>query len=124
MANRSSDARATQNRQRRIGSAIAASSALIVALGVVVAAQLPVKPPEQLRTEALARRAGERLQSLQREAERLASEEKSLLGELRKLEIERQLKAEELRRINGDAASVGAELEATNRRMTALQEAE
>src|SRR5438067_9693651 len=87
-------------------------------------AQLPVKPPEQLRTEALARRANERLAALQREADRLASEERSLLGDLRKLEIERQLKAEELNRINGDVAKVGADLDDTNKRMTTLQAAE
>ena len=96
-------------------------SALLV---LAVTTQLPVKPPDQLRTEQLARRAGERLQALQREADRLASEERSLLGDLRRLEIERQLKAEELNKINGDAARVGAELDDTNKRMTVLQEAE
>jgi septal ring factor EnvC (AmiA/AmiB activator) len=97
-------------------------TALTLTLGLSL--QLPVKPPEQLRTEALARRANERLAALQREADRLASEERSLLGDLRKLEIERQLKAEELNRINADAAKVGAELDDTNKRMTVLQEAE
>ena len=99
-------------------------SVLLFALCAPAAAQLPVKPPEQVRTEALARRATERLQALQREADRLASEERSLLGDLRKLEIERQLKAEELKKINGDAARVGAELDATNQRMTVQQQAE
>ena len=74
---------------------------LVLGLCAPALAQLPVKPPEQVRTEALARRASERLQALQREAERLASEERSLLGDLRKLEIERQLNAEELNRVNG-----------------------
>ena len=96
----------------------------LAALTMPVAAQLPVKPPEQLRTEALARRASERLQALQREADRLASEERSLLGDLRKLEIQRQLKAEELNRINGDAAKVGADLVDTTNRMTLLLQAE
>jgi len=95
-----------------------------VAVALTLGLQLPVKPPEQVRTEALARRATERLQALQREADRLASEERSLLGDLRKLEIQRQLKAEELNRMNADAAKVGAELADTNARMTVLQEAE
>ena len=97
-------------------------TALALTLGIAL--QLPVKPPEQVRTEALARRASERLQALQREADRLASEERSLLGDLRKLEIERQLKAEELKKITADTAKVGAELDETNKRITVLEEAE
>jgi len=101
------------------------SSALLsLAVAGQITAQLPVKPPEQLRTEALARRANERLQALQREADRLASEERSLLGDLRKLEIERQMKAEELNRINAEAATVGTDIDETNRRMIEAQEAE
>ena len=45
----------------------------------------------------LARRAGDRLVALQRDADRLASEERTLLNDLRKLEIERQIKAEQLK---------------------------
>ncbi|HMD35881.1 MAG TPA: peptidoglycan DD-metalloendopeptidase family protein [Vicinamibacterales bacterium] len=100
------------------------SFVFVVSVTAQITAQLPVKPPEQVRTEALARRATERLQALQREADRLASEERSLLGDLRKLEIERQMKAEELNRINADAASVGVELGDTNKRMAEVQQAE
>src|SRR5215470_9711430 len=60
--------------------------------------------PERARTEALARRAAERLQSLQREADRLAADEKTLLGDLRKLDVDRQIRAEELKRVDADAA--------------------
>jgi murein hydrolase activator len=97
---------------------------LAIAVSGQVTAQLPVKPPEQVRTEALARRANERLQALQREADRLASEERSLLGDLRKLEIERQMKAEDLNRINAETTTIGAELDDTNRRMVTLEQAE
>jgi len=131
MESHCSDRRPAESAQSAHGKVFAGSSAccaLIVALGVAVTAQitaqLPVKPPEQLRTEVLARRANERLQTLQREADRLASEERSLLGDLRRLEIERQMKAEELNRINADASKVGAELDDTNTRMTEVQEAE
>ena len=54
----------------------------------------------------MARRAAERLQALQREADRLASDERTLLGDLRKLEVERQIKAEELKRVDADALRV------------------
>jgi septal ring factor EnvC (AmiA/AmiB activator) len=87
-------------------------------LAVTISGQ---QTPDRARTEALARRATERLQALQREADRLASEERTLLGELRKLEIERQLRAEELKTLDADAAKVEAELAATDQRVQALQ---
>src|SRR5206468_2920511 len=74
--------------------------------------------------EALARRATERLQALQREADRLALEERTLLGDLRKLEIERQLRAEQLKQVDADAARVQAELDATAARIESLAAAE
>jgi septal ring factor EnvC (AmiA/AmiB activator) len=83
-----------------------------------------LQPPERARTEALARRATERLRALQREADRLASDERTLLGDLRKLEIERQLRAEQLKQVDADAARVQAELDATAARMESLDAAE
>src|SRR5262245_52103534 len=87
---------------------------------VLAGATLLAQPPsDRARTEALARRAGERILALQREAERLASQESSLLNDLRKLEVERQIKSEELKRLDADAARVTAELTETNARMEA-----
>src|SRR5580704_4883066 len=74
------------------------------------------------RTEALARRAGDRLQSLQREAERLATDERTLLGDLRKLEVAREIKAEELRQVTDKAAAATQELADVNDRVARLQE--
>jgi septal ring factor EnvC (AmiA/AmiB activator) len=84
----------------------------------VAAAQLL---PERARTEALARRATERLQALQREADRLTSDERTLLGDLRKLEIERQLKSAELKQVDDDAAKLQMRLDESSTRMEALQ---
>jgi septal ring factor EnvC (AmiA/AmiB activator) len=92
----------------------------LIGVAPVVVAQVP----DRARTEALARRATERLQSLQREADRLASEERTLLGDLRKLEIERQLRAEQLKQVDADAVKIQAELDATAARMASLDEAE
>ena len=64
------------------------------------------------------------MQALQREAERLAAEERTLLGDVRKLEIQRQLKAEEIKGIDSDVAAVRAELDATTERVNALESAE
>jgi septal ring factor EnvC (AmiA/AmiB activator) len=78
--------------------------------------------PDRSRTEALARRAAERLQALQREADRLASEERTLLGDLRKLDLDRQIRGEELKRVAADAAKIQAELDDTTLRINGLQE--
>src|SRR3954453_14040000 len=100
--------------QRIVFSAIFAISAVF---SVVAGAQAPA---ERARTEALARRAADRLQALQREADRLASDERTVLGDLRKFELERQIKAEELKRVDADAAKLQAEFDATTARMEAL----
>jgi len=81
---------------------------------------LMAQPADRARTEALAKRAAERMQALQREAERLASQETSLLTELRRLEIDRQLKAEQLKMATADLAKTQAELDATTARMASL----
>jgi septal ring factor EnvC (AmiA/AmiB activator) len=78
--------------------------------------------PDRARTEALARRAADRLQALQREADRLAADERTLLGDLRKLEVDRQIRAEEVKRVAADATRVQAELDDTTGRMNRLQE--
>src|SRR5262245_17870511 len=98
------------------------SASFAVLLGA--ATLMAQRPSDRARTEALARRAGERLQALQREAERLASEESSLLNDLRKLEVDRQIKSEEVKRLDADAANVRAELAAANARMESLEQTE
>src|ERR1700724_572427 len=107
--------RSARRTQRMVFSAFFAFSA--VSSSVVGTAQTS----DRARTEALARRATARLQALQREADRLASEERTLIGDVRKLEIERQLKAEELKRVDADAKKVQADLAATAARTAALE---
>ena len=104
-----------ESRSFKIVSAFFAISAL---------ASVGAQQNDRARTEAMARRAGERLQALQREADRLASEERTLIGELRKLEIDRQLRIEELKQIDADIGKATADLNATNARMQALQQSE
>ena len=102
---------------RKAVSARSSICAVCVFLAIAASAQTP----DRARTEALARRASERLQALQREADRLASDERTLINEVRKLEIERQLKAAELKRVDADAAKVQADLDATAARMAELE---
>src|SRR3954470_16724601 len=95
--------------------------AVFAAFAFLIVSAAAQVPPERTRTEALARHAADRLQALQREADRLASDERTVLGDLRTLEIERQIKAEELKRVDADAQKVQTELDATSARMEALQ---
>jgi len=76
---------------------------------------------DRSQTEALAKRAAERIQALQREADRLATEERTLLGDLRRLEIARQIKAEQLKQVQTEKADVVTELKTTTTRMQQLE---
>jgi uncharacterized protein YoxC len=91
---------------------IARRSFQIVALLLIPAlpAVLQGQSADRARTEALAQRATDRIQVLQKEADRLAAEERTLLGDLRRLEVDRQIKAEELKQLVADAAEISAEL--------------
>jgi septal ring factor EnvC (AmiA/AmiB activator) len=102
--------------------AILALLALALALAVPPAA---AQDDDRARTEAQARRAAERLQALNDEAERLAGEARSLIGDLRKLEIERQIRAEEFRQADDASKTAAAELARVDAEVTRLeQEAE
>ena len=94
---------------------------LVASFLCVLSALLAAQQPERARTEALSRRASERLQALQREADRLTAEERTLLGDLRKLEVDREIKAEELRQIAADGARVAADLMSNEQRMHDLE---
>jgi septal ring factor EnvC (AmiA/AmiB activator) len=96
---------------------------IVVAASIVaVCASLLAQPADRTKTEALARQASERLQTLQREADQLASDERTLLNELRALELQRQIKAEELHRVSEDARAAASDLAAINERITALEQ--
>jgi septal ring factor EnvC (AmiA/AmiB activator) len=80
----------------------------ILALSLAVSAQ----DADRARTEALAARAAQRLKILHQEADQLASEARTLLGDLRKLEIERQIKQAEFLELDAQASEAAAELAA------------
>ncbi len=91
-------------------------------VGVLVACcGLSAQQADRSDTDALSRRAAERLKSLHDEAERLTVQEKTLLGELRKLEVDRQIKSEELRQAQSDAVRVAAELTTLDQQITTLE---
>ena len=91
---------------------------------VFCAAILSAQAPERSRTEAQAQRVNDRLHALQREADTLASQERSLLVDLRRLEVARDLKAEQLKQISADTQQVGLELGTIGNQIDALESQE
>ena len=80
-------------------------------------------PSDRGPAEAAARRAADRIRALQREAEGLASQERTLLVDLRRLEVERQLKTEELGGVERNLRDTRTKLAATIARAAALRDA-
>jgi septal ring factor EnvC (AmiA/AmiB activator) len=93
---------------------------LLLVLLLSIAASGAAQQDDRARTEALARTTSERLKALNQEADRLASEARTLLGDLRRLELERQIKDEELRQARADEERVAAELDALNLQLAHL----
>ena len=96
--------------------------ALLVA--VPLSLLLHAQAPDRARTEALSRRALDRLQALQKEADHLASEERTLLGDLRRLEVQREIEAERFQQIMADRDQVADELGSNRRRADTLEQQE
>lgn len=93
--------------------------AAVLTLGVALArAQAPAPTDERA---ALAKRAADRIRALQQEADRLASQARTVFGELRKLEIDRQIHAERVTRVEVELADVTAARDAAQARVDALE---
>ncbi len=97
------------------------SDLLAIAAALALGA-LAVAAQEPPRAQSAIDRAAERIRALQREADALATQEKTLLGELRRLEIERQIKTEEVARANAELKETKARLEDTVKRAAALSD--
>jgi septal ring factor EnvC (AmiA/AmiB activator) len=78
-------------------------------------------PAERNPAEAAAKRAADRLTALQRESEALSKQERTLLAELRKLEIDREIRVEELLKVQREAEEVRGKLDAAADRSQRLQ---
>jgi murein hydrolase activator len=106
-------------RRKAIDWSRAGALAPAVLAAALVSAQSP--PPQTSRPTA-SQRAAERIRALQKEAEDLATQESALLVQLRRFEVERQLKIEELNQIEGDRASTQQALAAAESRAAALKQ--
>jgi septal ring factor EnvC (AmiA/AmiB activator) len=88
------------------------AAAVAALVAVLAAASAERQAPQQVP---------DRLTALQREAEALARQERTLLGELRQLEVERDLNTEEVRRADQELADVGLQRAEAAARIAALE---
>jgi murein hydrolase activator len=99
--------------------------ALVAATAAAQAPSPPVSPapsaiPARNEDDAL-KRVQERKAALERELARLRGQEKSLLGEVERLELEVRLRTEELTEIQSVLRKTNAQLDATTRDVRALE---
>jgi septal ring factor EnvC (AmiA/AmiB activator) len=104
-------------RSGRVVRSLRSLPAVYVLLCAIVVAQAP----DQRKPQTPAQRAAERIRALQREAEALVAQESQLLVELRKLELVRQIKVEELTDINRKQGETSHQLEDAAARADALR---
>src|ERR687891_373124 len=83
-------------------------SAMVLVGAISVVAQTPSD-----RNRDQAQRAERRIRTLQAEADRLAAQSRSVFGELRKLEIDRALRQEELQTAERELVRVTADRDST-----------
>jgi septal ring factor EnvC (AmiA/AmiB activator) len=98
-----------------------ASVAVLVAASLSVLAQAPAPATDQSAVDAASKRAADRIRALQRESDSLASQERTLLVDLRKLEVDRELKSEELASAERDLRRTREQVAAASARAAALQ---
>jgi len=103
---------------RRLVAPVAAACAV----AAVLALQAQSEPPQAARPGS-ADRAAARIAALQHEAETLATQERGLLTELRRFEVERQLRVTELRQLDADRAALLQTLADSSARSEALRQA-
>lgn len=84
--------------------------AAVVLATLPLAAQTP-SPQDRDRAAAASKRAEERLRSLRKEADALAAQERTLLADLRRLELERQISVEQLAKVERERADVQRQLD-------------
>jgi septal ring factor EnvC (AmiA/AmiB activator) len=86
-----------------------------------LAGQTPA-PQERDRAAAAAKRAEERLQTLRKEADALAAQQRTLLADLRRLELERQISVEQLAKVERESKDVQRQLDTAEAKAAVLAE--
>ena len=90
-------------------------------LTAVVSMSFPSAQTGVSQSSTLSQRAAERLEALHAEADQLATQERTLLGDLRRLELESQIRAEELDRAREASVAAATDLEARDAEVRELQ---
>ena len=93
----------------------------MVAVLAMVMATLASAQDSAPSSEAQARRVADRIRSLQRESERLAGDARTLVGDLRRLEIDRDLKGEQAKQAAAETAAAEKTLRETTDRLSGLE---
>jgi len=104
-------------------SEVVARGVAVCALAATATLVAQAPAPDPNAAAAAAQRAAERIRALQRESEGLASQERSLLVDLRKLEVERELKSAELSNVERELRETRAKVTATIARAAVLRDA-
>ncbi len=97
------------------------ASTVLATATISLTAQSPGPLPDQGSADAASKRAAERIRALRRESDALANQERTLLVELRKLEVDRELKTEELANAERELRSTREKVAATSARASALK---
>ncbi|HTI38755.1 MAG TPA: peptidoglycan DD-metalloendopeptidase family protein [Vicinamibacterales bacterium] len=92
----------------------------VVAVIAMLSSGAVASGTSQSQSDDLSKRAGERLSALQQESDALATRERTLLVDLRKLELDRQIKIERLASIEHDSAQVQSQLADAEQRAATL----
>jgi septal ring factor EnvC (AmiA/AmiB activator) len=107
-----------------MGSRCSRHTAALLLVGWWAAAAAQTQPDsDRARADAAAKRTAERLRALQREADTLAARERTLLVDLRKLEVDRQIAIENLARIEREFNGVQKALQDAEARADKLAKA-
>src|SRR4029078_8618121 len=106
---------------RRLAFAAFSATAVGVGASLSLLAQAQAPVTDQSAADAASRRAADRIRALQRESDLLASQERTLLVELRELEVDRALKSEELASAEHDLRHTREQVAAASARAATLQ---
>jgi len=83
---------------------------------------LSARQTDRARTEQLATRVNDRMRALQREAEALATQSRTLVGDLRTLEVERDLQIERLKEAQDAVMAAESDLADATAKLARLEE--
>jgi murein hydrolase activator len=95
---------------------------LVCIVALALSASLAGQTQDRSRAEAEAQRVTDRIRALEAEADRLAGQARTLLGDLRKLEVERELQQTRVRDAQAAMVSGRAAIQASTERLAALEQ--